>query len=174
MKIVGDGSFRQFYALGNNNLLDWSKLGCTKDDFMNPKQYLNKTEWSSRITERTRTQIGDFTSWQAYRCLLFHSRTYLWVGGKIFYHNHCAMVRNCTINQLMFEENTRQPGNDNLCLFCTLVLHLHWKHSLEEKTSKIVIPFRNRYVGLSRNQFKGEHLNDIPVFEDLLALNSLL
>ena len=46
------------------------------------------------------------------------------------------LLRNGTINCLTFQENTRQPYNDNLCLFRARALHMHRKKRLEEETSK--------------------------------------
>ena len=47
----------------------------------------------------------------------------------IEYTNEQILLKNL---RLMVEENTRQPYNDNLCLFCALVLRLHGKERLEE------------------------------------------
>ena len=47
------------------------------------------------------------------------------------------LLRNGTINCLTFEENTRQPYNNNLCLFRALAIHMHGSQRLEEKTSKL-------------------------------------
>ena len=41
------------------------------------------------------------------------------------------------MNCLTFERNTRQPYNENLCLFRALALHLHDKEKLEEEISKV-------------------------------------
>ena len=84
------------------------------------------------------------------------------------------LLRNHTINCLTYEENTRQPYNDNLCLFRALALHLHGTQRLEEETSKLFNLFINKMDGLSPNQFQGVHMNDIPTVEDLPALNILL
>ena len=84
------------------------------------------------------------------------------------------LLRIGTINCLMYEENTRQPYNDNLCLFRALALHLHGTQRLEEETSKIFNLFINKMDGLSPNKFQGVHMNDIPTVEDLLTLNILL
>ena len=84
------------------------------------------------------------------------------------------LLRKGTINCLTYEKNTRQPYNDNLCLFRALALHLHGTQRLEEETSKLFILFTNKMEGLSPNQFQGVHLNDIPIVEDLLTLNILL
>ena len=47
------------------------------------------------------------------------------------------LLKNHTINCLTYEENTRQPYNDNLCLFRALALHLHGTQQLEEETPKL-------------------------------------
>ena len=84
------------------------------------------------------------------------------------------LLKNCTISCLTFEEDTRQPHNDNLCPFRALALHLHGNQRLEEETSKVFNSFVNKNDGLSPNQFNGVHINDIPIVEDLLTLNILL
>ena len=84
------------------------------------------------------------------------------------------LLRNGTINCLTYEENTRQPYNDSLCLFRALALHLHGTQRLEEETSKLFNLFINKMDGLSADQFRGVHINDIPNVEDLLTLNILL
>ena len=48
------------------------------------------------------------------------------------------LLRNHNVNCLTFERNTRQPYNDNLCLFRALALPLHGNEKLEEFTSKIL------------------------------------
>ena len=83
------------------------------------------------------------------------------------------LFRNATINCLTYEENTRHPYNDNLCLFRALALHSHGTQRLEEETSKLFNLFINKMDELSPNQFQGVHVNDIPFVEDLLTLNIL-
>ena len=84
------------------------------------------------------------------------------------------LLRNGTINCVTYEENTRQPYNDNLCLFRALAVHLHGTQRLEEKTSKLFNLFINKMDGLSPNQFQRVHINNIPTVADLLTLNILL
>ena len=76
-----------------------------------------------------------------------------------------------TINCLTFEENTREPYNDNLCLFRALAVHLNGTQRLEEETSKLFNLFIKKMDGLSDDQFQGVHMNDIPIVADLLTLN---
>ena len=85
-----------------------------------------------------------------------------------------SLLKNCTTNCLTYEENERQPYNDNLCLFCALVLHLQGNQRLEEETSNIVNLFINKTNGLSADQFQGVHINDFFIVEDLLTLNFAL
>ena len=84
------------------------------------------------------------------------------------------LLKNHTINCLTYEENTRQPFNDNLCLFRALILHMHGNQQLEEKTAKLFNLVINKMDGLSADQFQGVHMNDIPIFGGLLTLNILL
>ena len=44
------------------------------------------------------------------------------------------LLRKGAITSLTFEEQTRQPYNDNLCFFRQLVLHLYGTQPLEGKT----------------------------------------
>ena len=84
------------------------------------------------------------------------------------------LPKNHTINCLTFEENTRQPTNDNLCLFRPLALHLQGNQRLEEETSKLIDLFINKMYGLSVDQFQVNHMNEVPIVDDLLTLNILL
>ena len=43
------------------------------------------------------------------------------------------LLKNHTINCLTYEEITRQPYNDNLCLLRAPALHLHGTQRLEEE-----------------------------------------
>ena len=70
-------------------------------------------------------------------------------------------------------KRTRQLFSNHLCLFCTPALYLNGIQRMDE-TSIYFILFMNRMDGLSPNQFKGVHMNDIPVVEDLLTTNILL
>ena len=84
------------------------------------------------------------------------------------------LLKNCTINCLTYEENTRQACNDNLCLFSALALHLHGNQRLQEETSKLFNLFINKKDGLSADQFHRDDMNDIPFVEDLLTSNIVL
>ena len=75
------------------------------------------------------------------------------------------------MNCLTFERNTRQPYNDNLCLFRAVALHLLGNEKLEEETSKIFNLFLNNCEEGDPSKFQGVHMTDIPKVEEMLQLN---
>ena len=79
-----------------------------------------------------------------------------------------------TIDYLTYEDYTRQPYNDNWCLFRALALHLHGTQRLKREFSRIFILFIKKTGGLCANHFQVVHTNDMPTVEDQLTLNSLL
>ena len=168
---IEDGGFRYFYAHENNTLLDRSKL-CTHDVLAKLKDFLNKTdviESCNRERMNRKSRFYKLTNLAVFAALL--------KDVPMGYKNAVLpelLHKNHTINCLTFEENMRQPNNDNLCLFRALALHMHGNQRLEEKTSKLFILFINKMDGLRPNQFQGVHLNDISNVEDLLTLNILL
>ena len=84
------------------------------------------------------------------------------------------LLRNGQVNCPTYENNTLQPYNDNFCLFRALALHLHGNKKLEEDTSKNSNIFLNNSEEREVSNFQGNHLNDIPIIEDLLQLNIFL
>ena len=172
LKNIEDGGFRYFYAHENNTLLDRSKLVCTHGDLSKLKDFLNQTDViESCSRERTNTK------WRFYKLTNLTVFAALLKDVPMGCKNAVLpepLLRNGTINCLTYEENTRQPYNDNLCLFRALALHMHGNQRLQEETSQIFNSFINKMDGLSPNQLKGVHMNDIPIVEDLLALNILL
>ena len=84
------------------------------------------------------------------------------------------LLRNHNVNCLISERNTRQPYNDNLCLFRALALHLHGNEKLEEETSKIFNIFLNNCVEGDPSKFQGVDMTDIPKVEEVLHLNVFL
>ena len=172
LKSIEDGRFRYFYAHENNTLLDRSKLVCTHDDLAKLKDFLNKTdviESCSRERTNTKWRFYKLTNLTVFAALL---RDVPMGCKNAVLHN--PLLRNGTINCFTYEENTRQPYNDNLCLFRALALHMHGNQRLEAETSKKSNLFIKKTDGLSADQFQGVHKNDIPIVEDLLTLNILL
>ena len=172
LKNIEDGGFRYFYAHENNTLLDRSKLVCTHDDLAKLKDFLNKTDV---IESCSRERLN--TKWRFYKITNLTVFAALLKDVPMRCKNAVLpepLPKSHTINCLTYEENTRQPYNDNLCLFRALALHLDGTQRLEEETSKLFILFINKMDGLSPNQSQEVHMNDIPIVEDLLTLNILL
>ena len=172
LKNIEDGGFRYFYAHENNTLLDRSKLVCTHDDLAKLIDFLNKTDV---IESCSRERMN--TKWRFYRLKYLAVFAALLKDVPMVCKNAVKpepLLRNGTINCLMFEETTRQPYNNQLCLFRDLAFHMHGNQRLEEETSKLVNLFIKKKDGLRPNQFQGVHMNDIPTIEDLLTPNILL
>ena len=172
LKNIEDGGFRYFYAHENNTLLDRSKLVCTHDDLAKLKDFLNQTD----VIESCNRERSN-TRWRFYKLTNLTVFAALPKDVPMECKNAVLperLLKNHTINCLTFEESTRQPYNDNLCLFRALALHLHGSQRLEEETSKLFNSFIKKMDGLSADQFQGVHMNDAPFVEDLLTLNILL
>ena len=172
LKNIEDGGFRYFYAHENNTLLDPSKLVCTQENLTKSKDFLNKIDVIKSCSRETLS-----TKWRFYKLtnliVLAALLKDVPMGSKDGVLPE-ALLKNRRINCLTFEENTRQPDNDNLCLFRALALHLHGNQRLEEETSKSFNLFINKMDGLSADHFQVVHMNDIPIVEDLLTLNIVL
>ena len=171
-KNIEDEGFRYFYAHENNTLLDRSKLVCTHDDLAKLKDFLNKTDV---IESCSRERM--ITKWRFYKLTNLTVFAALLKDVPMGCKNAVLpepLLKNHTINCLTYEESTKQPYNDNLCLFRALALLLHGTQRLEEETTKYFNSFVNKMDGLSTSQFKVVHMNDIPIVEDLLTLNILL
>ena len=144
LKNIEDGGFRYFYAHKNNTLLDRSKLVCTHDDLAKLKDFLNQTdviESCSREKMSTKWRFYKLTNLTVFAALLKDVP----MGCKNAVLPE-PLLRNGTINCLTYEENTRQPYNDNLCLFRALALHMHGNQRLEEELSQIFNSFINKMV----------------------------
>ena len=172
LKNIKDGGFRYFYADEDNTLLDRSELVCTHDDLAKLEDILNKTdviESCSRERMNTKWRFYKLTNLTVFAALLKD----VLMGCKNAVLPK-PLLKNHTNNCLTYEENTRQPYNDKLCLFRALAFHLRGTERLEEETSKMFNLFINKMDGLSPNQFQGVHMYGIPFVEDLLTLNILL
>ena len=171
-KNIKDGGFTYFYAHENNTLLDRSRLVCTHDDLAKLKDFLNKTDVIESFSRKRMNTMWKF--YQLTTLIVFAASLKDVPMGCRNAVLPEPLLKNCTINCLTYEENTRQRYNDNLCLFRALVLHLHGNQRLEEETSKLFNLFFSKMDGLNPNQFHGFHMNDIPTDEDLLTLNIVL
>ena len=149
LKNIEDGGFRYFYAHESNTLLDRSKLVCTHNDLAKLKDFLNKTdviEFCSRERMNTKWRFDKLTNLTVFAALLKDVP----MGCKNAVLPE-TLLKNHTIDCLTYEENTRQPYNDDLCLFRALALHMHGNQRLEDETSQIFNSFINKMHGLSPN-----------------------
>ena len=145
---------------------------CTHDDLAKLKNFLNKSdviEFCSRERSNKKWRFYNLTNLTGFCC--FTQRHTYGVQERSFPE---PLQKNHTINCLTYEENTKQPYNNNLCLFRALGLHLHGNQRLEEEISKVFNLFNNKTNGLNADQFQGVHINDIPFLEYLLTLKILL
>ena len=154
LKYIEDGGFSYFYAHENITLLDGSKTVCTHDDLAKLKIIVNKSDVIKSCSKETLS-----TKWRFYkltnitvpaallRDVLMGCKNAVLPEPLLKYH---------TINCLAFEEDTRQPYNDNPCLFRGLALHLYGNQRLEEDILVI-----NKLDGLSADHFQGVQMNDI-------------
>ena len=160
---------RHFYAHENNTNMEKSKIMCTQADMTNLKNRMQKTDTVDFCTrERTNSK------WKFYKVTNLTIFVSLLKGVPMVCEDTVLpepLLRNCNVNCLTFERNTRQPYKDNLCLFKTLALHLHGNKILEEDTSKKFNIFLNNSEEGDVSKFQVVHLNDIRKVEKLLQLN---
>ena len=81
------------------------------------------------------------------------------------------LLKNPNVNCVTFEGNSRQPYNDNFCLFRALAVHLHGNEKLEEETSKIFNLLLYNSEERYPSKFQGVQMTDIPKVENLLQLH---
>ena len=132
LKNVEDEMCRYFNAHENNTIMETAKLLCTQADMTNLKNRMQKKDIVD-ICTRERSN----TKWK------FYKLTKLTIFASLLKDVPMGckdtvlpetLLRNCNVNCLTFERKTRQPYNDNLCLFRALALHLHGNEKLEEET----------------------------------------
>ena len=167
-KNIEDGKVRYFYAPENNTLLEQSKLVSNKDDIAKMKDILKKTDVIESCTkERTNTKWRFFklTNLTTFAALLRD----IPMGCKdaVLPESH---LKNHTINCLTYEQNTKKPYKDNLCLFRALALHLHGNERLEEETSNLFNLFLVNSTNSDPSKFQGVCMDDIPSVEDIVAI----
>ena len=85
-----------------------------------------------------------------------------------------TLLRNRSINCLTYEQNTKKPYKDNLCLFRALALHLHGNERLEEETSKLFNLVLINSTNPEPSKFQGVCMDDIPSVEDIVSIKFLI
>ena len=81
---------------------------------------------------------------------------------------HEPLLKNRNVNCLTFEQNTRKPYSDNLCLFRAVALHFFGNERWEDETSKNFQLFLSNCEGAHPSKFQGVHMTDIPKVEEML------
>ena len=172
LKNIEDGMCRYFYAHENNTILERAKLVCTQADMTDLKDRMQKIDIVDLCTRerfKTKRKFYKLTNLTIFASLLKDVP----MGCKDTVLTE-PLLRNCNVNCLFFEKNTRQPYSENLCSIRAVALHLFGNERLEEETSKIFNFFLNNSEEGDVSKFQGVHLNDIPKVEELLKLNILL
>ena len=134
LKNIEDANFRYFYTHENNTLLEQSKLVSKKGDMAKLKKILMKTDKNESCTkERSKTKWRFFKITNLTIVAALPREIPMGCKDAVLPE---FLLKNHTVNCLAYEQNTKKPYKDNLCLFRALALHLHENERLEEKTSK--------------------------------------
>ena len=146
---------------------------CTPDDFTNLKEKLQKMDTVDLCTrERANTK------WQFYKLTTLRVFAALLKDVPMGCKDSVLpepLLENQIVNCLTYEQNTKKPYKDNLCLFRALALHLHGNKRLEEEElSKIFIIFLKNCGEADPSKFHGVHVTDFPKLEEMLQLNIFL
>ena len=172
LKNFEDGMCKYIYAHENNTIMEKSKLVCTPNEIVNLKVNLQKMDITDLCTRErgiTKWKFDKLTNVTVFAALLKD----IPMGCKDTVLPE-PLLRNCNVNCPTFEKITRQPYNDNLCLFRTVALHLFGNERLEEETSKIFNFFLNIFGEGDPSKFQGVYMTDFPKVEDLMQLNIFL
>ena len=169
LKKIEDGNFRYFYAHENNTLLEQSKLVSNKDDMTKLKEILKKTDVIESCTkERTNTKwiFFELTNLTIFAALLRD----IPMGCKDAVLPE-SLLKNQTVNCVTYEQNTKKPYKDNLCLFRALALYLHGNERLEEEKSKLFNLFLVNSTNPDPSKFQAVCMDDIPSVEYIVGIN---
>ena len=170
LKNTEDGKFRYFYAHENNTLLEQSKLVSYKDDMAKLKESLKNTDVIESCTKErfnTKWRFFHLTNLTIFAALLRDIPT----GCKKSVLPE-SLLKNHTINCLTYEQNTKKPNKDNLCLLRAFAPHLHDNEKrLEEGTSKLFSLFLINSTNPDPSKFQGVCMDDIPSVEDIARIN---
>ena len=139
-----------------------------KDDMTQSKEILKKTDVIESCTkERSNTKWRFFklTNLTIFAALLRD----IPMGCKDAVLPE-SLLRNRSINCPTYEQNTKKPYKDNLCLFRALALHLHGNERLGEETAKLFNLFLVNSTNPDPSKFQGVCLDDILSVEDIVGI----
>ena len=172
LKNIEDGKFRYFDAHENNTLLEQSILVSNKDDMAKLKEILKKTDVIESCTEErsnTKWRFFKLTNLTIFAALLRD----IPMGCKDAVLPE-SLLQNHRVICLTYEQNTKKPYKDNLCLFKALALHLHGNERLEEETSKLFNLFLVNSTNPEPLKFQGVCMDEIPSVEDIVGINIII
>ena len=124
LKNIEDWMCRYFYTHENNTVMKRSKLVWTSDDITNMKEKLQKmdiVDLCTRERANTKWKFYNLTNLTVFAALLQDVP----MGCKDTVLPE-PLLRNRNVNCLIYEKNTLQPYNDNLCLLRSFALHFAW------------------------------------------------
>ena len=168
LRNIETSEYRYFYAHENNTLFDKSILLCTKADLTTIQNKVNKQDIIEICTQERQN-----TKWRSK--LITNVTIFAALLKKVPMGCPDSMIpepllRNNHVNCLVSDRDTKQPYNDNLCLFRALAVHLHGTTGLETSTSKIFNDFMEK-SGCDPKQFRGVSMDNLPVVEDVVEKN---
>ena len=169
LKNIEDGKIRYFYAHENNTLLEQLKLVTNIYDMAKLKKLLKKTDVIESCTkERSNTKWRFFklSNLTIFAALLRD----IPMDCKVAVLPE-SLLKNHTVNCLTYEQNTKKPNKDNLCLFRALAFHLQGNERLEEETSKLFNLFLVNSTNPDASKFQGVCMDDIPTVKDLVGMD---
>ena len=85
-----------------------------------------------------------------------------------------SLLKNHTVNCFPYEQNTKIPHKENLCLLRALGLHLHGNERLEEETSKLCNLFLFNNTNPDPSKIQRFCMDEIPSVEYIVGINIFL
>ena len=146
---IESGEYGYFYAHENNTLFDKSMLLCTKADLTTIPNKVNKQDILKVCTQerqKTNWRFKLITNKTIFAALL--KNVPMGCPDSVILE---PVLRKNHVTYLVSDQNTKQPYNDNLCLFRALAVHLPGTTSLETATSMIFIVFLKKRIVIRNN-----------------------
>ena len=149
--------------------MEQSKLVSNKNDMAKLKEILKKTDVIESCTKErsnTKWRFIELTNLTIFAALLRD----IPMGCKDAVLPE-SLLKNHTVNCLPYEQDTKKPYKDNLCLFRALALHLQGNERLEEETSKLFNLFLVNSTNPDPSKIQGVCMDDIPSVEVIVGIN---
>ena len=166
LRNIETGEHLYFYAHENNSLFDISILLCTKADLTTIQNNVNMQDIIEVFTQErqnTKWRFKLITNVTIFAALVKKVR--MGCPDSVIPER---ILRNNHVNCLVSDQNTKQPYNDNLCLFRALAVHLHGITNHETSISKIFHDFLEKSA-CDPKQFRGVSMDNLPIVEDVVG-----